>query len=72
MVKSETCLYTLTSTQNFLIDFHPQNKAIVIATGGSGHAFKFGPLIGSAVANLLIEGTSGISEFEVMRPLFSL
>ena len=31
---------------NFLIDYHPSYDGLFIATGDSGHAFKFFPVIG--------------------------
>jgi sarcosine oxidase/L-pipecolate oxidase len=34
---------------NFLIDYHPSCNNLFIATGGSGHAFKFFPVIGEKV-----------------------
>jgi sarcosine oxidase / L-pipecolate oxidase len=34
---------------NFLIDYHPSCDGLFIATGGSGHAFKFFPVIGDKV-----------------------
>ena len=47
------CFYTLTKDQNFLIDFHPDFKNVILATGGSGHAFKFAPLIGELVSKMV-------------------
>ena len=34
---------------NFLIDYHPSCDNLFIATGGSGHAFKFFPVIGGKI-----------------------
>lgn len=34
---------------NFLIDYHPSCDRLFIATGGSGHAFKFFPVIGDKI-----------------------
>lgn len=34
------CWYTETSDSHFLIDRHPTRPELVLATGGSGHAFK--------------------------------
>jgi monomeric sarcosine oxidase len=69
---SESCLYTVTATGNFVIDFSPDSNRVVVVGGGSGHAFKFGPLIGRAVANMLLDGNSKIASFENMRHLFTL
>ena len=41
-----------TDNEHFLIDRHPGYDNLVIAGGGSGHAFKMGPVIGEYVAGL--------------------
>ena len=40
----ETCFYTNTFTNDFVLDFLPQDHRIVIGSACSGHAFKFAPL----------------------------
>ncbi|PLB53555.1 putative fructosyl amino acid oxidase [Aspergillus steynii IBT 23096] len=40
------CWYNDTPTGDFILDYHPEHKNLFIATGGSGHAFKFLPNIG--------------------------
>jgi len=50
------CMYALTPDGNFVVDRHPDDERIVIAGGFSGHGFKFAPLIGEIVADLLLEG----------------
>ncbi len=47
------CLYTNTPDHHFLIDRHPQWPQIVLACGFSGHGFKFGPVVGRLVADLV-------------------
>ena len=68
----ETCLYTNTSTEDFIIDHHPDNANIVIGAGFSGHGFKFGPLTGRILAELALHGKSSLPEFENAKHLFSL
>ena len=46
---AETCLYTNTPDEAFVLD---RSGDIVVGGGGSGHAFKFGPLIGEILADL--------------------
>jgi len=48
-----------TASEDFIIDRHPEADHVVIAGGGSGHAFKFGPLIGEYVARMVLDGTRG-------------
>ena len=38
-----------------MIDRSPADPRVVLATGGSGHAFKFAPVLGALVANA-VEG----------------
>lgn len=69
---SEPCFYSLTNSGDFVVDFSPQSDRAIVVGGGSGHAFKFSPLIGRAVANMLLDGKSAIPAFEKMRHLFKL
>ena len=48
-----TCLYTNTSDEHFLIDCHPQHERVLIVSPCSGHGFKFCPVIGEIVADLI-------------------
>jgi len=52
-LRAESCMYNLSPTSDFLIDFHPRDARLLVATGGSGHGFKFGSVIGSAVMDRL-------------------
>jgi monomeric sarcosine oxidase len=54
----QTCLYTKTPDEHFILDHHPEHDHVVIAGGFSGHGFKFGPLLGEIVAELAFEGKS--------------
>lgn len=47
------CLYTDTADGDFLIDRHPQIERLAVATGGSGHGFKFGPVLGGLIADVV-------------------
>lgn len=55
LLRAETCLYTMTPDENFIIDVHPRHPAVVLATGFSGHGFKFAPVIGEIVADLIVD-----------------
>ncbi|EYE94322.1 NAD(P)/FAD-dependent oxidoreductase [Aspergillus ruber CBS 135680] len=43
------CWYNDTPSGDFIMDYHPDHKNLFIATGGSGHAFKFLPNIGKYI-----------------------
>lgn len=51
--RAESCMYNLTASADFLLDFHPAEPWLFVATGGSGHGFKFGSVIGAVVMDRL-------------------
>lgn len=53
VVFTRRCLYADTLDEHFWIDRHPDREGLVVATGGSGHGFKFGPILGGLVADAL-------------------
>ncbi len=53
VVKTWTCFYEVTPDAHFVIDRHPELGDTWIAGGGTGHAFKHGPVIGEYVAALV-------------------
>jgi sarcosine oxidase len=55
-----SCLYTVTPDSNFVIDVHPDNDRIMIASPCSGHGFKHSAAIGEALAQQVIDGKSKI------------
>ena len=59
---TETCLYSVTSNEDFMIDALPE-RPVFFATGFSGHGFKFGPLIGRYLSALLTEDSAHLSWF---------
>ncbi|KZL64393.1 FAD dependent oxidoreductase [Colletotrichum tofieldiae] len=56
-LRRRLCWYTETPTSDFVVDHHPYVDGLFFATGGSGHAFKFLPVIGKYVADCF-EGTA--------------
>lgn len=55
LVDTRTCFYCDSRDGDFWIDRHPQLPGLVLATGGSGHGFKFAPVLGERVADV-VEG----------------
>ena len=51
-------MYNLSPSADFLLDFHPTEPRLFVATAGSGHGFKFGSVIGSIVIDRL-DGLAG-------------
>lgn len=49
------CHYSDTASGDWLIDYHPgYNGTLFLATGGSGHAFKFLPVLGDRIVECLL------------------
>lgn len=64
--KTRICWYTDSPKGDFLVDYHPEYKGLFLATGGSGHAFKFLPVIGEEIVGVL----EGQVEKESIRELW--
>ncbi len=48
------CVYCDTLDEHFWIARHPTRPNLAVATGGSGHAFKFAPVLGDLIATLAL------------------
>lgn len=53
------CMYTMSPDGQFIVDRHPQHPALALAAGFSGHGFKFAPVVGEVLADLVIDGRTG-------------
>jgi sarcosine oxidase len=64
---AQTCLYTMTADEHFVLD---REGPVVVGGGGSGHAFKFGPLLGEMLADLALGEPTRIprDRFALARP----
>ena len=58
--RHSVCLYTLTPDQHFVIDIHPTWKNVAFAAGFSGHGFKFCPVVGEVLADLVQRGKASL------------
>jgi sarcosine oxidase len=58
VLRLDTCLFTNTVDEHFVIDTHPDDQRVVIASPCSGHGFKFASVIGEVLADLVIDGRS--------------
>jgi glycine/D-amino acid oxidase-like deaminating enzyme len=50
LLESRVCQTEMTVDEHFIVQRHPDWTNVWIAGGGSGHAFKHGPVIGEYVA----------------------
>jgi len=53
VVDERLCLYCDTFDHAFWIDHHPQREGLFVAAGGSGHGFKFAPVLGEIIADVV-------------------
>ena len=58
-------MYSQTADGNFVIDHHPENPNVTFAAGLSGHGFKFAPVLGKYLVDLL-QGSDD-AEFEFLK-----
>ncbi|MBM4266650.1 MAG: FAD-dependent oxidoreductase [Deltaproteobacteria bacterium] len=68
---AESCFYTNTPTEDFVIDALPGEPRIIVGAACSGHAFKFAPLTGRILAELALYGRSDVAELEALRKSFA-
>ena len=55
VVRTKVCLYDMTENSDFVLDRDPEHRDIVYGYGFSGHGFKFAPLIGKLLAELVLD-----------------
>jgi sarcosine oxidase len=69
ILKAQTCMYTMTPDEHFIIGQYPEQALVSIACGFSGHGFKFAPVVGEILADLATVGTTKhpISIFSPLR-----
>ena len=54
------CFYTMTPDGHFLVDHVPGSKRVAFAAGLSGHGFKFTPVLGEILADLVVDGDTDL------------
>ena len=69
LVYTRRCCYTDTLDGHFWIDHHPEIKGLTIGTGGSGHGFKMGPVIGKMISQTALGQDHGWSDRYQWREL---
>jgi sarcosine oxidase len=57
LVDQSVCLYTNTPDGHFVIDRVPDRPSVVLASPCSGHGFKFAPVIGEVLADMVMDRT---------------
>ena len=52
------CYYTMSPDSHFLVGAHPDHPNVAFAAGLSGHGFKFTPVLGEILADLVMDGST--------------
>lgn len=70
VIRTKTCLYTLTPDRDFIVDTIPGQPNVYVAVG-AGHAFKFASVLGKSLSELAIDGATGydLAPFAIDRPM---
>jgi glycine/D-amino acid oxidase-like deaminating enzyme len=71
IVYTRICLYCDTHDGHFWIAPDPERPGLVVATGDSGHGFKFAPVLGELVADAVEEKPNPLLEKFRWRPEIS-
>jgi glycine/D-amino acid oxidase-like deaminating enzyme len=68
VASSRVCLYCDTFDGAFWIDHHPERVGWMVASGGSGHAFKFAPIMGELIVDVLEGRPNAFADRFAWRP----
>jgi sarcosine oxidase len=58
VLRAQTCMYTMSPDEHFVIGAHPRFTSCSIACGFSGHGFKFASVVGEILADLVMNGST--------------
>ena len=56
VLRMQSCIFTNTPDERFILDLHPEWPQVVVASPCSGHGFKFASVIGEILADLAERG----------------
>ncbi|HEY5923141.1 MAG TPA: FAD-dependent oxidoreductase [Kofleriaceae bacterium] len=72
IVARRLCVYCDTADGHFWIARDPARPNVVVATGGSGHAFKFAPVLGDLIASIALGDPHPLADKFRWRPELAL
>jgi monomeric sarcosine oxidase len=55
LTRIDSCLYDVTPDEGFILDRLPHNSRVILASGLSGHGFKFGLLLGEMLSSMVCD-----------------
>jgi glycine/D-amino acid oxidase-like deaminating enzyme len=68
IVYTRICMYCDTHDGDFWIAPDPERKGLVVATGDCGHGFKFAPVLGEIIADVVEEKSNPLMKKFCWRP----
>ncbi len=70
LISNRLCLYCDTFDSHFWIDRDTQRPGLIVAAGDSGHAFKFAPVMGDLIADVVEEKENPLAQsFRTREPI---
>jgi monomeric sarcosine oxidase len=60
LVDHAPCMYTMSPDEQFIVDLYPERPQVAFVAGLSGHGFKFAPVLGEALADLVTTGRTSL------------
>jgi len=60
LAEAQSCIYTVTRDEHFVVDRVPRTNRVWCAAGLSGHGFKLTPALGEALVALALDGASAL------------
>jgi sarcosine oxidase len=61
VVEARVCMWANTPDHHFVLGPHPEQPGVIVGAGCSGHAFKYLPVIGEILADLVVDGKTAHS-----------
>jgi sarcosine oxidase len=74
ILETTSCRYTMTPDEDFVIARHPEHAQVAFASPCSGHGFKFAPVVGQMLADLILTGETSYptARFRLDRPALAM
>lgn len=72
LIETEHCIYTCGDADRFVVDWLDETHQGVVVGAGSGHMFKWSPLVGRMVADMLTDGIPSCDEARALLPVWAL
>lgn len=69
VVEARVCMWTNTPDHHFVLGAHPKQPDVIVGAGCSGQGFKFLPVIGEILADLVVDGKTSydVALFDPLR-----